>query len=56
MRKRENERERDGREEVGCRVVEAPAQINSPERRIIVFGFWPGGAERYEKLKGCQLV
>lgn len=32
------------------------AQINSPERRIIVFGFRRGGAERYEKLKGCQLV
>lgn len=32
------------------------ARINSPERRIIVFGFRRGGAERYEKLKGWQLV
>lgn len=34
---------------------EARAQINSPERRIIVFGFRRGGAELYEKLKGCQV-
>lgn len=46
-----------GRERVGVEGSrEAWAQINSPERRIIVFGFRLGGAERYEKLKGCQLV
>lgn len=36
--------------------LEAPAQINSPERHIIVFGFRPEGAESYEKLKGYQLT
>lgn len=38
------------------REGETLAQINSPERRIIVLGFRTGGAELYEKLKGCQLV
>lgn len=38
----------------GSREGEALAQINSPERHIIVLGFRQGGAERYEKLKGCQ--
>lgn len=42
--------------EAGGMRVEAQAQINSPERCIIVFSFRPVGTERYKKLKGCQLV
>lgn len=47
---------RKGREGGVVGELEAPAQINSPERHIIVSSFRPEGAEHDEKLKGCQLT